>query len=57
MVMVFAHQFTSLFNDVVENTSYNDTIQLLSNTDNGTNVIRILVESVPTIIAFIYRKK
>ena len=57
MVMVFAHQFTSLFNDVVENTSYNDTIQLLSNTDNGTNVIRILVESVPMIIAFIYRKK
>lgn len=57
MVMVFAHQFTSLFNDVIENTSYNDTVQLLSDTDNGTNIIRILVESVPTIIAFIYRKK
>lgn len=57
IAMVFANQFIGLFNDVVENTSYNDTIQLLSDTDDGTNIIRILVESIPTIIAFIYRKR
>ena len=45
LAILFAGTFTNIFNDVVENTSYNDTIQLLSNTDNGTNVIRILVES------------
>lgn len=57
MAIVFADQFIGIFNDVVENTTYNDTIQLLSETDDGTNIFRILVESVPTIIAFIYRKK
>lgn len=57
MAMIFANQFTNIFNDVIENTSYNDSIQLLSETDDGTNIIRILVESVPTIISFIYREK
>lgn len=57
MAMVFANQFTNIFNDVVENTTYSESIHKIGQTDDGTNIIRILVESTPMIIAFIYRKK
>lgn len=57
MVIVFAGKFTNIFNDVVETTSYGKSMEVLRNTDDGTNIIRVLVESVPTIIAFIYRDK
>lgn len=57
MAIVFAGKFTNIFNDVVETTSYGKSMEVLRNTDDGTNIIRVLVESVPTIIAFIYRDK
>lgn len=57
MAIVFADQFTSIFNDVVENTTYSSSMKEIGQTDDGTNIFRILVESVPTIIAFIYRKR
>lgn len=57
MAIVFADQFTGIFNDVVENTSYSSSMKEIGQTDDGTNVIRILVESIPVIIAFIYRKR
>ena len=32
-------------------------MEILKNSDDGANIIRVLVESVPIIIAFIYRNK
>ena len=57
LAIVFAHQFTGMFNDVVENTTYSESMKEIGQTDDGTNIIRILVESIPTIMAFIYRKR
>lgn len=57
MAILFAGTFTNIFNEVLENTSYKDSMQELAKTDDGTNIIRIIVESVPTIIAFLYRNK
>ena len=57
MAMIFANQFTNIFNDVVENTTYSESMQEIGKTDDGTNIIRILVESIPMIISFVYRKK
>lgn len=57
LAIIFANTFTNIFNEVVENTNYSGAMESLKDTDDGTNIIRILVESVPTIIAFIYRDK
>lgn len=57
IAIVFAGTFTNIFNDVVETTSYGESMEILKDTDDGTNIVRVLVESVPTIIAFIYRDK
>ena len=55
--MVFADRFTNILTDVVEDTNYSTSVNEFKDADDGTNSIRILVEAVPTIIAFIYRKK
>lgn len=55
--MVFADKFTNLLTDVVETTDYATSVNEFKDTDDGTSIIRILVESVPIIIAFIYRDK
>ena len=57
LAMVFADKFTNLLTDVVENTDYATSVNEFKDTDDGTSVIRILVESVPIIIAFVYRDK
>lgn len=57
LAMVFADKFTNLLTDVVETTDYATSVNEFKDTDDGTSVIRILVESVPIIIAFIYRDK
>lgn len=57
LAMIFADKFTNILNEVVEDTNYSTSINEFKDVDDGTNSIRILVEAVPTIIAFIYRKK
>lgn len=57
LAIVFTDKFTNLLTDVVENTDYATSVNEFKDTDDGTSVIRILVESVPIIIAFIYRDK
>ena len=57
LAMLFTSKFTGLLEDAVENTNYASSMEEFKATDDGTNPIRILVESVPIIIAFIYRKK
>lgn len=55
--MLFTTKFTNLLTDVVEQTDYASSVNEFKATDDGTNPIRILVESVPIILAFIYRNK
>ena len=57
LAMVFTSQFTGLLDTVVENTDYASSMAEFKDTDDGTNPIRILVESVPIIIAFLYRDR
>lgn len=57
LAIVFTDKFTNLLTDVVEATDYAASVNEFKDTDDGTSVIRILVESVPIIIAFIYRDK
>ena len=55
LAMLFTSKFTNLLTDVVEQTDYASSVNEFKATDDGTNPIRILVESVPIILAFIYR--
>lgn len=57
LAMIFADKFTNILTDIVEDTNYSTSVNEFKDTDDGTNSIRILIEAVPTIIAFIYRKK
>ena len=57
LAMLFTSKFTNLLTDVVEQTDYATSVNEFKNTDDGTNPIRILVESIPIILAFIYRDK
>ena len=57
LAMVFTSKFTNLLTDVVEQTDYASSVDEFKNTDDGTNPIRILIESIPIILAFIYRNK
>lgn len=57
LAMLFTSKFTSLLTDVVEQTDYATSVNEFKATDDGTNPIRILVESIPIILAFIYRNK
>ena len=57
LTMLFTSKFTNLLTDVVEQTDYASSVNEFKTTDDGTSPIRILVESVPIILAFIYRNK
>ncbi|ELC8364561.1 EpsG family protein [Clostridium perfringens] len=57
LAIIFKNQFVEVMNFILEDTSYGEGISVLAQTDDGANIIRIIVEAIPTIIAFIYRKK
>lgn len=57
LAMLFTSKFTSLLTDVVEQTDYAGSVNEFKDMDDGTNPIRILIESIPIILAFIYRSK
>ena len=57
LAILFARKFTNILTDVVEQTDYATSVEEFKDTDDGTNIIRIFVESVPVIIAFIYRDR
>ena len=57
LAMLFTTKFTNLLTDVVEQTDYATSVEEFRNTDDGTSIIRILVESIPIILAFIYRNR
>ena len=57
LAVLFASKFTNLLTDVVEQTDYAGSVNEFKDTDDGTNIIRIVVESIPVILAFLYRDK
>lgn len=57
LAMIFTSKFTNLLTDVVEQTDYASSVNEFKATDDGTNIIRILVELIPVILAFVYRDK
>ena len=57
LAMMFTSKFTGLLDTVVENSDYATSIGEFKDSDDGTSPIRILVESIPIIIAFIYRDR
>ena len=57
LAILFTSKFTGVLEDVVENTDYATSIEEFNETDDGTSIMRIAVESVPVIIAFVYRNR
>ena len=58
LAIFFIGNFTTFLNDALADTQYKNVVSdYQSSGDNGTNPIRVLVYSVPTILAFIYRKR
>lgn len=57
LAMLFASRFTNLLTDVVEQTDYATSVNEFKDADDGTSFIRIFVESIPIILAFIYRDR
>lgn len=57
IIILLGDKFTEILNIFIEDTSYGEAINNLSITDDGPNFLRIIAESVPTIIAFMYRDK
>ena len=57
LAILFTSKFTGMLEDVVENTDYATSMEEFKETDDGTSIMRIAVESVPVIIAFVYRNK
>lgn len=51
----FANEFLGFMDDSLQSTSYNNLVSEFN--DDGTNPLRVLVYAVPTIIAFLNRKK
>lgn len=49
VVVAFIDRFTPIMNDMLQNTQYDDALS--STTDDGTNVIRVLVYSVPALMS------
>lgn len=58
VVLLFINRFTDIFVDVVSTTNYSESVkEMVSDKNNGTNIIRVLVYSVPGVMAIIFRKK
>ena len=57
LAILFTSKFTGMLEDVVENTDYATSMVEFKETDDGTSIMRIAVESVPVIIAFVYRNR
>ena len=58
LVFVFANQFTNFLNDSLSDTQYKNIINDSNEmNDNGTNVLRVMVYSIPAIFSFIYKGK
>lgn len=56
IAITFIDQFTDLLTNIMENTQYSSEVDQFLNTE-GTNVLRVIVFSIPAIIALIFNKR
>ena len=56
IAIVFAGQFLGLMDSALEDTAYNGVVSQFEG-DDGTNIFRVLMYSVPAILVIVYRKK
>lgn len=52
----FINDFTTILEDMLATTQYNDVVQQFQY-DDGVNILRVLVYSIPTIIALVFRSR
>lgn len=57
LAIVFVGQFTGILSDTLEGTTYKESAFEMTNTEDGTNIIRVLFYSIPAIICIMFRKK
>lgn len=57
LAILFVGQFTNLLADTIEGTNYERSTAELTSTSNGTNILRVLFFSIPTVLLIIFRKK
>ena len=57
LAIVFVGQFTGLLADTLEGTNYDRSAAEITSTTNGTNILRVLFFSIPTVLLIIFRKK
>ncbi len=56
--VLFVGEFTSFLDGAMADTQYKNVVSDFTNSeDDGTNALRVLVYAVPTILAFVYRRK
>lgn len=56
--VLFVGEFTTFLDEAMADTQYKNVVSDFTNSeDDGTNALRVLVYSVPTILAFVYRRK
>lgn len=57
LAIVFVGQFTGLLANTLEGTNYERSAAEITSTTNGTNILRVLFFSIPTVLLIIFRKK
>lgn len=59
LAIVFLDQFSGLINDSLQNTNYSASASEITDrtNDDGTNILRALVYSIPAILAIVFKKK
>ncbi len=58
VAVVFVNEFTGILDGLLQDTQYENVVSdWTSSNDDGTNVIRVLVYAVPTILSLVFRSK
>ena len=55
--MMFTSTYTNIYEGILEETYQSTSLKEVKSIDDGTSIIRVAVESVPMILAYIYRKQ
>ncbi len=58
IAVIFANEFTGFLDNILQDTQYENVVSdWTSGNDDGTNLLRVLVYAVPTIIALLHKEK
>ena len=56
LLVVFIDTFTDFLTEAMEDTAYSGNINFFGDSDNGTNILRVLFYSVPMIMSLVFRR-